>query len=141
MERWGNSQPLVEAGCHPAAASEIHPNPSLMSYGTAEQSCATKVHQRLNNLHLLSSIYIKTTTMGEIIEYVNGSEATVSSFIILNRKIYLFVQIVSLSKIFNLETVYVICTKLNNEMIISDKTDLTTCKAAHWRDKNFDINL
>ena len=75
-----------------------------MSYGTAEQSCAAKVRQRLNNLHLLSSIYLKTTTMGEFIEYINGSEATVSSFIILNRKIYLFVQIVSLSKIPNLET-------------------------------------
>lgn len=81
--------------------------------------------------------------MGEIIEYFNGSEATISSFIILNRKKYLFVQTVSLSKIPNLETlsIYVICTKLNNEMIISDKTDLTTCKAAHWRGTNFYINL
>lgn len=42
--------------------------------------------------------------MGAIIEYFNGSEATISSFIILNHKKYLFVQIVSLSKIPNLDT-------------------------------------
>lgn len=80
---------------------------------------------------------------GEIIECFNGTEAKVSFFIILHHKKYLFVQTVSLSKIPNLETLslYVIWTKLNNEMIISDKTDLTTCKVAHWRGKTFYINL